>query len=180
MLKKLILSISLVAFFLFTFPYFYFHTYSQQIQPTTKNVVYDLPYPGLLPDNPLYFLKATRDKILDFVTRDNLKKAQLYLTFSDKRVAMSPLLFKKGKDNLAVSTISKAEKYALKISPLLKQAKEQGGAVSPDFISKLKLSNEKHKEVIEDLYKNFPQGEQQSLQDVLELNQEVHQALGSL
>ncbi len=177
MLKKLVLSISLFILLVSISPLFYFQTYSQQIQPTTTKVVYILPYPGILPDNPLYFLKAARDKILDFITRDNLQKAQLYLLLSDKRAAMAILLVKEGKDSLAVSTISKAEKYALKIPQLLQAAKEQGSAASAEFISKVKLSNAKHKEIIDDFYKSFPQGEQQSLQEVIDLNQQVKKAL---
>ncbi|HSW97310.1 MAG TPA: hypothetical protein VLF89_05800, partial [Candidatus Saccharimonadales bacterium] len=35
-----------------------------------KQIQYDLPYPGLLPDNPLYSLKVLRDKIVEFFISD--------------------------------------------------------------------------------------------------------------
>ena len=51
-------------------------TYSQTITDNPQpKVLYNLPYPGLTPDNPLYFIKAVRDRIIDISTRDTLKKA---------------------------------------------------------------------------------------------------------
>jgi hypothetical protein len=42
--------------------------FAQELSTSTAilNVQYDLPYTGILPDNPLYFLKALRDNIIGF------------------------------------------------------------------------------------------------------------------
>ena len=55
-------------------------TQSESLRLDQPEVIYPLPYPGLLTDNPLYPLKEWRDSILIFTTRDNVKKAQLYLS----------------------------------------------------------------------------------------------------
>lgn len=153
-------------------PFFYIYNYSQQITTTSdKKVVYQLPYPGILPDNPLYFLKVTRDRIQAFLIRDNLKKAQLYLLYSDKRLAMAEALEKKGKVSLALSTLSKGEKYFLKIPQLLKQAKEQGTSPSAELVDRIKTSNQKHKEVIGEIFQDVPQGSQEGLNEIMKITQ---------
>lgn len=151
-----------------------------EIKIEGKEVLYQLPYPGLLPDHPFYFIKAIRDRFLDFLTRDNLKKAELYLLYSDKRLNMARGLSEKGKWSLMISTASKGEKYSLKMIDYLKRAKKQGSAPTNDFLLKAKLSNEKHREILENLLKETPQGERQGLISVINLNQEIKKLLESL
>ena len=69
----------------------------EEIRIESKKISYDLPYAGMLPDNPLFFIKNVRDKILEFATRDQIKKASLYLLFADKRIRMAIELSKKRK-----------------------------------------------------------------------------------
>lgn len=171
---SILLTVTLLVFYLFSYSP---TTYSQNITLSDKKVVYELPYPGILPDHPLYPLKIVRDRILEFVNRDNLKKAQLYLLFSDKRVGMAQSLAKEGKDSLAITTLSKAEKYFEKIPPLLRVAKSQGAPALPEFVARVKLSNDKHREIIEDLYKSFPSGEQFQFAEILKLNTKIAQEL---
>jgi hypothetical protein len=61
----------------------------------------------------------------------NVKKANIYLLFSDKRAAMSVALLKKGKNQLAIDTFSKGEKYFLKIPDLLLPLKSRVLALHP-------------------------------------------------
>jgi hypothetical protein len=60
-----------------------------------KQIEYALPYPGMLPDHPLYFLKNLRDHIMDFIIRDHIKKAEFNLLLSDKKLAMFTDLYNK-------------------------------------------------------------------------------------
>lgn len=145
-----------------------------------EKVIYNLPYPGLLPDSPLYLTKVIRDRITDFLTRDNLKKAELYLLYSDKRTSMSLILASKGKSQLAIDTFVKGEKYFLKIPGLLRSAKKQGAPAPSSFIETLKQSNTKHRELIEELIKILPQGLDQSLTQLSDLNQQIKTAIESL
>lgn len=160
--------------------YFVLGASSPLVKTSQEKVIYNLPYPGLLPDSPLYLAKIVRDRITDFLTRDNLKKAELYLLYSDKRAVMSLLLAHKGKNQLAIDTFAKGEKYFLKIPNLLKSAKKQGGQTPSNFIETLKLSNAKHKELIEELIKILPQGLNQSLAQLSDLNQQVKLEIKSL
>lgn len=150
------------------------------IKTPQEKVIYNLPYPGLLPDSPLYITKVVRDKITDFLTRDNLKKAELYLLNSDKRTSMSLALAAKGKNQLAIDTFIKGEKYFLKIPKLLILAKKQGAQAPSNFVETLKLSNSKHKELIEELIKTLPQGLNVSLTQLSDINQQIKTEIESL
>lgn len=150
------------------------------VKTPQEKVIYNLPYPGLLPDSPLYITKIIRDKITDFLTRDNLKKAELYLLNSDKRASMSMALALKGKNQLAIDTFMKGEKYFIKIPDLLRSAKKQGTQAPSGFIEILKLSNAKHKEMIGELIKVLPQGLNEPLTQLSDLNNQIKLQIDSL
>ena len=180
MTRKFLIPVFIVLILFFTVPIFYLTNYSQTISLEDKKTVYELPYPGILPDHPLYIFKAARDGIWAFSTRDNLKKADLYILLSDKRAKMAQSLNRKGKTDLAISTMSKGEKYFLKIPELLKDYKSQGGAIRQEMLDKAKSSNNKHKEIIQELLKNSPEGTQYRIAEILKLNQISQSQLESL
>ena len=139
-------------------------TESAEVEEKDKKIEYQLPYPGLLPDNPLYFLKALRDAVVDFLISDPLKKANFYLLQADKRLNAGVYLFKKGKEKvqLAQSTISKGENYFEKAISKAIEAKQQG--MNIDDISRgLRTSSRKHKEVIKELAANADAKTKESL-----------------
>ncbi len=152
----------------------------EEIKIESKKISYDLPYAGMLPDNPLFFIKNIRDKILEFATRDQIKKARLYLLFADKRMRMAIELSEKGKWELAILSVEEAEKYSIKIYPLLISAQKQGMSPDGNFILTLKLSTEKHREVIESFFKNIPQGARAKIEESLATNQKISDTLSSL
>lgn len=171
MTRKLIVPMLIGLILFFTIPIFYLANYSQTITTEEQKVVYELPYPGILPDHPLYFFKAVRDRIMDFSTRDKLKKVELYILFSDKRAKMAQLLTYKGKIDQAITTMSKGEKYFIKIPKLLRTSKEQGVSPQQELINKAKASNDKHREIIQELLKSAPEGEQYRITEILRINE---------
>src|SRR5689334_1525397 len=74
-------------------------------------VDYTLPYPGLLPGNPLYYFKVVRDKIVDFFITDPDKKSKFYLLQADKHLESGILLWNQKKYDEAELMISKGENY---------------------------------------------------------------------
>ncbi len=178
-MKKVFVTL-LATLFIFLIP---FMTYVMEYVPVRANqekVVYNLPYPGLLPDHPLYLIKVIRDNLLVLVTRDNVKKAELYLLLSDKRIAMAVALAKKGKEKQAIEVAGKGEKYFFKIPQLLINAKKQGAAASSEFVAILKLSNAKHREILESFLKELPQGLNDSINSVITINEQVKKSLETL
>ncbi len=112
---------------------------------------YTLPYAGkVLPDSPLWPLKALRDKVWFGITTSHIRRAQLALLFADKRLVMSQKLFEKGRPEIATSTFTKAEKY-LPIAVEEESIARSQGINTDDFLVQLATAALKHKEVAEDL-----------------------------
>lgn len=151
-----------------------------QVYAVQENVVYTLPYPGILPDNPLYILKIIRDRITEFATRDYIKKSELYLLNSDKRVVMAQALVKKGKNKLAIDTFMKGEKYFFQIPKLIITSKKQGVSPSSEFVETLKLSNARHHEIGETLIKDLPLGFTEEVMLILKLNESIRSEIEKL
>lgn len=113
-------------------------------------VEYYLPYPGILPDSPLYKLKALRDKVRLVMTFDQEKKAEFELLYADKRIGAAEALIEGGKTGLGASTALKAEKYleqsVKKTEELTKKGKD---------VKSLQLTQEKavakHGEILKEL-----------------------------
>ena len=163
-----------------TISFYLFEINRQGIVYGQEKVVYELPYPGVLPDHPLYLMKVVRDRLMDFFTRDHIKKANLYLLFSDKRANMAIYLIKKGKPQLAAETFVKGEKYFFKIPNLLITSKKQGVPPSSELIDVLKLSNRKHREIINQLLKSSSSGQIRLIEEALEINQDIKKQIDRL
>lgn len=142
--------------------------------PPTPAVEYDLPFAGLLPDHPLYLLKASRDRILLFFTHDPVKNLQLKLLFADKRLVMGRLLWEKGSYDLSTSTFIKAEKYLLTTSLDLGMLKKQNN-LPPGLTDKLESAAKKHEELIMQQFITITdETQKQNLNQALGIN---HQAM---
>lgn len=118
---------------------------------------YYLPYPGkILPDSPLWALKALRDRLWFWITTDSGKKADLALLFADKRLETSRILFEKDKPSLAFPTLTKGEKYLEMAMDLAKVNTKKGIDTAP-FWQKLAKAALKHREVMEKMLKIAPE-----------------------
>lgn len=111
-------------------------------------VEYQLPYPGILPDHPLWILKAIRDRIMDFLIADPVRKSEFYILQADKRLGMAMMLLDKGNITLAEITLSKGETYMEKaVSTLINY--KGGGRQAPGYlVDRATLSLAKHSEVL--------------------------------
>lgn len=130
-------------------------------------VNYFLPNPGkVLPDSPLWILKAARDKLWDITTSNPERKAELYLLFADKRLVSSIRLFEKGELGIAYSTLTKAEKNLEKAS-LQEEKNRKNGRNTTQLLRRLSLASLKHEEVIKKLAENSSDDMRPLLSDLL-------------
>ena len=111
---------------------------------------YQLPYPGMLPDNPLYFLKVVRDDLTAFFIGKPLAKASFDLLQSDKDVEASYLLVtrEQGKETLALQTFSQSQDYFVDAIKQVKSAKKQGYSIL-EISKKLQASAQKHEQMLQ-------------------------------
>ncbi len=114
-----------------------------------EKIDYELAYPGsILPDHPLWFLKALRDKLWYLSTFNSSRKAELLLLFADKRLASAKILFSNNKPGIAFSTLSKAEKY-LEQAQKMEEANRKKGMDTSEFLVELANASLKHREEIQ-------------------------------
>jgi len=116
--------------------------------PVPAAIEYQLPYPGILPGSPLYSIKMIRDRIIETLTSDPFKKANFYLLQSDKRTASALMLYEKGDEKMAETTLTKAQKYLEKSLSKATEAKNSGKDVG-DIFARIKDSAAKQKQEIE-------------------------------
>jgi len=145
---------------------------------STAEVNYDLPYPGLLPDSPLYFLRIIRDWSVGFLISDPLKKSEFDLLQADKRLNAGIYLFNDGKISLAFSTISKAENYFQEAIDKMKEAKMEGRDINGTN-GNLENALRKHKQELSSLTEksnaNFKVSFQNELKRVAGFEQRLSQ-----
>jgi hypothetical protein len=115
--------------------------------PAVLRVQYDLPYSGILPDSPLYFLKALRDNALNLFITDPLQKANYDLLMADKRLGGASALLDKGKVDLAITTLSKSGNYFSLAIAQASSAKKQGENTD-EILARLSTASLKHQQVI--------------------------------
>lgn len=142
---------------------------------TSSTIVkYNLAYPGILPDHPLYKLKVLRDKISVSLISDPRKKVDFYLLQTDKGILASAMLVDKGKIDLAQETALKAEhNYTLLTQALYRLPVKPGD----DFFKKLQDASLKHREVLMSLGKRVPKDKQKTFLTVVEFSERNWEAV---
>lgn len=142
-----------LALFVLTVALLIFSSTAFAQEPSTStstaimNVQYELPYAGILPDNPLYFLKALRDNVIGFFISDPAKKANYDLLMADKRLGAANALLQKGKIDLAITTLSKSGNYFYLAVQQVSVAQKQGEDIG-DLLSRLYKASLKHQQLI--------------------------------
>ena len=137
-------------------------------------IEYYLPYPGkILQDNTFWFVKAIRDKIWLKLTFEPLRKMDLLLLLSDKRLAGSKVLVERQKAGIALSTLGKGEKY-LEEAAMLEAKSRKDGVDTKSFLPKLATAALKHRQVIEELLVFAPEDLKPSIIKIEDYSKKVY------
>lgn len=146
-------------------------------QQTPKSVNYQLAFPGILPDNPLYFLKRLWVKFQENHMSDGQEKVKFLLLQADKMILASSMLQEKHEYDLAKDTALKGEGNFTDIVNLYKRIK-----VKPDgkMFKKLRLANTKHQEVLTIMIQRARQEDKKIFEDVLYFSQQNIKELTNL
>lgn len=140
---------------------------AQKTDAVKTKIEYVLPYPGVLPDHPLYMLKRFRDYILEQIIAEPVRKGEFYILQGDKRLHMSLLLLGSNKRELAETTTSKAEKYMEKAVDTLLAYQKTGAGVPGYAADHIKLALAKHEEIISEMLIAAEDAEKNGLTDSL-------------
>lgn len=134
-------------------------TVPNQIEVLAEKSKYVLPFPGLLPDHPLYFLKNFRDFLLDKLIVDPIRKSEFYLLQADKKLAMTLAFTEKGNILRAEDVLVKSGKHMEQSIAGLVNLKTQGKVVPGYVIDRITSSLAKHEEVLGEILQKM-QGKQ--------------------
>lgn len=144
--------------------------------PEIEQVDYYLPYPGILPDHPLYWLKMFRDRIMLVLTKSPVDKYGRLLLYADKRVGAAKVLIEGGKAELGVTTATKAEKYLEQAINEFKAIDDPGKA-TPEERERLIKAGMKHEEVLNAVLDKVPDQSKPALQDAIKKTKELYLGL---
>ncbi len=179
MKKRLLFSLLLIFSVVLFFPS---SSYSQEVTATpspTPLPQYQLPYPGLLPDHPLYVVKMLRDRIITLLISDSLKKTEFNLLQADKRLAAGLSLFKKGNQELAESTIAKGENYFEDAIARAEDAQKQG-MYTKDIAARLFVASKKHEEAIKELAVKATEKNKKKFETIIKRIQVINEKVSKL
>jgi len=141
---------------------------------------YLLPYPGrILPDSPLWPLKAVRDKLWHFFTFDTQKEAELSVLCSDKRLGMSKILFERGKPELAYSTLTKGEKYLEMALEHERKAREKGGD-TVELLQKIANASLRHRQVIDEILNLAPEDAKPAIINIQNYSKQIYKEVSDV
>lgn len=150
------------------------------VEPVEEKPEYVLPYPGVLPDSPLYAVKRLRDWILDKLIVDPFRRADFNILQADKRLNMGIFLIAKGNAVLAEDVVSKGEKYLNSAVYSLIALKNEQKEVPTYMVERLERSLEKHVEVLTDMVKSAPEAQKAGFEGSLKLVTKLQEELAKL
>ncbi len=117
-----------------------------------QEVHYYLPYPGVLPDHPVYWLKMLRDRLMEKVTTNPQKRVELLLLYADKRLGAAKFLVEGGQVSLGLETAIKSSGYLGQVVTGVEELKKRGEDVG-DIANRLERGTLKHAQVLDLLAK---------------------------
>lgn len=158
-MKKLLILFSFAILVIFT-PI----ADAQEINSTQSAVFkYNLAYPGLLPNSPLYSLKVLRDKLTEFMISDPEEKVKFYLLQTDKGILAASILSDKKEMELAKKTALKAENNYTLLTFELKKMKK---LPNEEIMQKLKIAALKHQMILNSIIENSPEKDKGTFEQV--------------
>lgn len=142
---------------------------SEPTPPATPSAIikYDLAYPGILPDHPLYKIKVFRDKVSAGLISNPAKKIEYYLLQADKGILAAAMLVDKKNIDLAKQTALKAENNITLLTYELWRFPKK---LDKNFYEKLKKASLKHQEVLQSLSKRVKDADKKTFEQVIEFS----------
>lgn len=148
-----------------------------QKPPTTA---YQFPWPGILPDHPLYKLKVLRNKIIAKIIYSPVKRVEFDLLMADKTLYASKLLLDKGEGDLAKETALKGENYFSVLVADYARAKQKKEVMPGQLRAHIARAYEAHQHLIDYLGQKAPKADKKTYRDIDFFSDENYRVLQNL
>jgi hypothetical protein len=131
-------------------------TAAEQGEPQTVSLIseeleYALPFPGILPDNSLYFVKELRDTLMRMFISSPVKRIEFSLLQSDKYLAMALSFADTKKWEWAGKVTLQSQKEMEQAIAEVVSARKSGVVIPRDLVVNLERSTVKHKQRIDEM-----------------------------
>jgi hypothetical protein len=141
---------------------------------------YSLPYPGILADHPLFIFKRLRDRILDFLIADPVKKTEFYILQSDKYLAMTLAFVGTEKWDMAKFTADRSVFYMNSAVTKLTELKSGGGDIPLHIIERTEKSLAKHLQVFDEIARKADSANKATYQNFSKLFGDLQVSIGKV
>ena len=124
---------------------------------------------GMLPTNPLYFLKTIKEEILLFFTFNQLKKASALINYADTRTAEIESLEEKGRADKIPKTLSRYEKQLSKALDIIEKNNDKKEI--DDILINAREATSKHITVLNRVLAFVPENAKDAIKHAIETSQ---------
>jgi len=146
--------------FLFIFTNVCLHAFA------STGFMYQLSWPGILPDNKLYIIKLVRDRLVAKMIINPVDKVRFDLLMADKTIYASKLLLDKGKISLADKTALRGENYFSTLVQDYNNALLHEKKIPRDLDISIDMAVNAHKNVFEYMVSQLQGSDKQTIQTV--------------
>ncbi|GEM_PF-1458137 len=133
---------------------------------TPPATAYQFPWPGILPDHPLYKLKVLRNKIISKIIYSPVKLIEFDLLMADKTLYASKLLLDKGKGDLAKETALKGQNYFSILVSDYARAKQKSEVIPGQLRARIAGAYEAHQQLIRYLGQKAAVADKKTYRDI--------------
>ncbi|MEK7587591.1 MAG: hypothetical protein AAB457_02125 [Patescibacteria group bacterium] len=147
---------------------------------TPSVMAYQFPWPGILPDHPLYKLKVLRNKIIAKIIYSPVKRVEFDLLMADKTLYASKLLLDKGQGDLAKETALKGENYFSILVTDYARAKGKNQVIPGQLRARIVRAYEAHQQLIDYLGQKAPEADKKTYRDIDFFSDENYRVLQNL
>lgn len=130
----------------------------------------DLPDPGTLPDDPMYFMTSMSESIGTLFTFGDANEAERALELSEKRLAEARALAAQGKPEAAGRAV---ERYREQLDRALAEAEEarSNGEDADDVLADVSERTPRHQAVLAEVYEKVPEQARPGIERAMEASE---------
>lgn len=133
-----------------------------------------LPDPGMLPDNPLYFVKSMSEGIGTFLTFGDVAEAERSLDLAEQRLAEARALANEGKAEAAEKAVKRYEEQLERSQARAEEAREKGKDTE-EVLTRTSEATLRHQVVLAEVYAKVPEQARPGIERAMRASMRGHE-----